>query len=557
MNLSAVSIRRPVFASVCSLVIALFGAVSFFLLGVREYPAVDPPIITVRTAYAGASAAVIASQVTEPIEQLLNGIAGIRVLSSTSNDERSEIQVEFDIGTDLEAAANDVRDKVAQAARNLPPDADPPVVEKADADAEPIIFLSIQSRTRDILEVNDFADRVIRERMQTIPGVSYVRIFGEKRYAMRLWMDPVRLAAYGLTPLDVQQAVSAQNVDLPSGRLEGDTVELSLRTAGRLVTADEFASMIVKEENGRQILFRDVGRAELGAENLRTGNKRELVPMVGVAVVPQPNTDAIAIADEFHRRLADVLGRAPSPLRDQAAGQQRVVLLLDACRHVGGHDPRPQLDDLHAVLREPHGPQLRDHRQPCFRDAVLAAVDRRGVGRDRGDEDDLEAAGQRGRRGAREPVIGDGLRQEERPLQVDAHELLERGLARLGEVGTYARRHTGVVDERIHPSERLERRLQQRGAILTLADVATHRDEALAGMRRHLRAQLHGLGSRGSVVCVVDRDREAFGSCFDRDATTKTTAGAGDEYHGNRSHRGAILRRDAGGTRRRGLLTTP
>ena len=234
------------------------------------------------------------------------------MLSSTSNDERSEIRVEFDIGTDLEAAANDVRDKVAQAARNLPPDADPPVVEKADADAEPIIFLSIQSRTRDILEVNDFADRVIRERMQTIPGVSYVRIFGEKRYAMRLWMDPVRLAAYGLTPLDVQQAVSAQNVDLPSGRLEGDTVELSLRTAGRLVTAEEFASMIVKEENGRQILFRDVGRAELGADNLRTGNKRELVPMVGVAVVPQPNTDAIAIADEFHRRLADVRRVAPS-----------------------------------------------------------------------------------------------------------------------------------------------------------------------------------------------------------------------------------------------------
>ena len=315
MNLSEISIRRPVLAIVCSLVIVLFGAVSFYFLGVREYPAVDPPIVTVRANYAGASPAVIAAQITEPLEQLINGVDGIRVLSSTSSEERSQIRVEFDIGANLEAAANDVRDKVSQAVRLLPPDADAPVVEKADADSEPVLYVTVQSPSRNILDVNDFADRVIRERVQTIPGVSAVRIFGEQRYAMRLWLDPLRLAAHRLTPLDVQQALAAQNVDLPSGRLEGSSVELSLRTAGRLTTAEDFDAMILKETPGRQIQLRDVGRAELGAANPRTGNKSELVPIIILAVLPQPNTNAIAIADEFHRRLADIRRSAPPDYR--------------------------------------------------------------------------------------------------------------------------------------------------------------------------------------------------------------------------------------------------
>jgi multidrug efflux pump len=312
VNLSAISIRRPVFATVCSMVIVLFGVVSFTYLGVREYPAVDPPIVTVRANYAGASPSVIAAQITEPLEQLINGVDGIRVLSSTSSEERSQIRVEFNIGADLEAAANDVRDKVSQAVRQLPPDADPPVIEKADADSEPVLYITVQSPTRSILEVNDFADRVIRERVQTIPGVSVVRIFGEQRYAMRLYLDPVRLAAHGLTPLDVQQALLAQNVDLPSGRLEGSTVELSLRTAGRLTTADDFNAMIVKEDGGRQIQLRDVGRAQLGPTNLRSGNKSDLVPVIILAVLPQPNSNAIAIADEFYRRLEDIRRSAPA-----------------------------------------------------------------------------------------------------------------------------------------------------------------------------------------------------------------------------------------------------
>ncbi|MGD9765782.1 MAG: efflux RND transporter permease subunit [Candidatus Binatia bacterium] len=315
MNLSAISIRRPVLATVCSLVIVLFGVVSFLFLGVREYPAVDPPIVNVRANYAGANPSVIAAQITEPLEQLINGVDGIRVLSSTSSEERSQIRVEFNIGADLEAAANDVRDKVAQAIRLLPPDADPPIVEKADADAEPVLFITVQSPVRSILDVNDFADRVIRERIQTIPGVSTVRIFGEQRYAMRLWLDPVRLAAHGLTSADVQNALAAQNVDLPSGRLEGSAVEVSLRTAGRLTTPEDFEAMILKESNGRQILLRDVGRAELGAANLRSGNKSDLVPVIVLAVVPQPNTNAIAIADEFYRRLADIRRAAPADYR--------------------------------------------------------------------------------------------------------------------------------------------------------------------------------------------------------------------------------------------------
>ncbi|MGH7899380.1 MAG: efflux RND transporter permease subunit, partial [Candidatus Binatia bacterium] len=311
MNLSAISIRRPVLATVLSLMILLFGVVGLSFLGVREYPAVDPPIITVTTTYPGAHPEVIAAQITEPLEAQINGIAGIRVVSSSSSEERSTIRVEFEIATDLETAANDVRDKVSQAIRNLPADVDPPVVQKADADAEPIVFLAVRSVKRNILEVNEFADRVIKERMQTIPGVSLVRIFGEKRPAMRLWLDPVKLAAHGLTPLDVQQALEAENVDLPTGRLEGATIDVALRAAGRLATAEDFESMVLRATDGRRIELRDVGRAELGPENLRSGNKLDGLPALGVAVVPQPNTDAIAIADEFYRRLEEIRRTLP------------------------------------------------------------------------------------------------------------------------------------------------------------------------------------------------------------------------------------------------------
>lgn len=312
MSLAETSIKRPVLATVMSLVIVLFGITGFTFLGVREYPAVDPPIVTIQTTYPGANPQVIASQITEPLEAVINGIAGIRTMASESREERSTITVEFTLDTDLDSAANDVRDRVARATRNLPVDSNPPVVEKADADSSPILFLSMRSEQRDILEVSDLADRLIRERMETIPGVSSVRIFGEKRFAMRLWMDPVKLAVHGVTPIDVQTALDAQNVDLPSGRLEGGATELSLRTLGRLNTPEEFDNLIIKEEGGRQIHFRDIGHAELAAENLRTGTKEGRLFSIGVAVVPQPNTNAIAIADEFYKRLEVVKQEVPA-----------------------------------------------------------------------------------------------------------------------------------------------------------------------------------------------------------------------------------------------------
>lgn len=314
MSLSETSIRRPVLATVMSLIIVLFGATGFYFLGVREYPAVDPPIVTVQTTYPGANPDVVASQITEPLEQVINGIAGIRTLTSESRQERSTITVEFTLDSDLDTAANDVRDRVSRAARNLPVDSNPPVVEKADADSSPILFLSMVSDKRGILEVSDIADRIVRERMETIPGVSSVRIFGEKRYAMRLWMDPVKLAVHRITPGDVQTALDTQNVDLPSGRLEGSNNELSLRTLGRLSTPEEFENLIIKQENGRQILFGDVGYAELGPENPRNGFKSDQLYRIGVAIIPQPNTNAIAIADEFNKRLDQVRKEVPSDI---------------------------------------------------------------------------------------------------------------------------------------------------------------------------------------------------------------------------------------------------
>lgn len=302
-RISSLSIRRPVLASVMSIIIVLFGIISFFYLGVREYPSVDPPIVTVSTAYMGANADVIESQITEPLEESINAVAGIRTLTSVSREGQSTITVEFDLEVDLEAGANDVRDRVSAAQRFLPPDADPPTVRKADADASPIIFLNVNSDRRDLLDLTDIADRVFKEQLQTIPGVSEIRIWGAKEYSMRLWMDPLKLAAYNITPLDIQNALDGQNVELPSGRIEGMTTELSVRTMGRLTTAEEFNNLLVKEEGGRTVRFRDIGHAELEAQNMRTVLKRNGVPMVGVVVIPQPGTNQLDIAEEFYNRL--------------------------------------------------------------------------------------------------------------------------------------------------------------------------------------------------------------------------------------------------------------
>jgi multidrug efflux pump len=315
MSLYSISIRRPVLAVVMSLTIILFGILGFTLLGVREYPSVDPPVITVRTSYTGADAEVIESQITQPLEEKVNAVAGIKTLTSTSREGRSTLEADFDLSVDLETAANDVRDRVSQAVRELPPDADPPSVSKADADSPPIVFLNIKSDQRSLLELTAIAENDFKERLQTIPGVSEVDIWGSKRYAMRLWMDPDKLAAYGLTPVDVRSALERGNVELPSGRIEGETVELSVRTEGRLKTVADFENMVLKEEAGRTVRFRDVGRAELGAENLRTVLKRDGIPMVGVVLRPQPGANQVEIVDEFYRRVAQIERDLPPDLQ--------------------------------------------------------------------------------------------------------------------------------------------------------------------------------------------------------------------------------------------------
>ncbi len=289
-----------------AIAIVIFGVIGFTFLGVREYPNVDPAIISVNTNYAGANADVIESQITEPLEEDISSVPGIRTINSVSREGRSAITIEFELGVDLEAAANDVRDKVAGAVRALPSDADPPVVTKADADAFPIVVLNIGSNTRDLLKLSEIADNVFKERLQTINGVSEVRIFGEKRYSMRLWMDPRKLAAYQVSPLDVKSALSTENVELPSGRIEGNDVELTVRTLGLLETPEEFNNLIIREQDGRFVRFRDIGEAVLGPENERSISKGPTGPRVAVAVVPQPGANHIAIADEFFRRVEQI-----------------------------------------------------------------------------------------------------------------------------------------------------------------------------------------------------------------------------------------------------------
>lgn len=314
MTLYSLSIRRPVLAIVMSLAIVLFGALAFSFLGIREYPAVDPPVITVTTNYRGANADVIESQITEPLEESVNGIAGIRTLTSVSREGRSTITVEFDIGADLERAANDVRDRVSSAQRNLPPDVDPPQVSKADADSQPIVMINIKSDRRNLLELSRLADELFKERLQTIPGTSRVDIWGEKTYAMRLWLDPQKLAAYRLSPLDVRDALRRENVELPAGRIEGREVELPVRTMSRLDTTDDFNDLILKQTEGRSVRLSDVGRAELGPLNERTVLKNHGVPMVAVVLRPQAGANYIEIVDELYRRLEQIERELPEDL---------------------------------------------------------------------------------------------------------------------------------------------------------------------------------------------------------------------------------------------------
>ena len=303
MNISELSIRRPVLATVMTLIIVIFGVIGYSYLGVREYPSVDNPIISVSCSYPGANADVIENQITEPLEQNINGIPGIRSLSSVSSQGSSRITVEFELSVDLETAANDVRDKVSRAQRFLPRDCDPPTVSKADADAMPILMVAVQSDKRSLLEISEIADLTIKEQLQTINNVSAVQIWGEKRYSMRIWLDPAKMAGYGITPIDVKSAMDRENVELPSGSIEGNTTELTIRTMGLMHTAKEFNDLVIREDNSRIIRLSDIGRAELGPQDTRSYMKMNGVPMVGVVVVPQPGANHIDIADAVYERV--------------------------------------------------------------------------------------------------------------------------------------------------------------------------------------------------------------------------------------------------------------
>ena len=303
MNIAELSIKRPVLSTVGTIIIIVFGAIGYVYLGVREFPSVDNPIITVTTTYTGANADVIENQITEPLEQEINGISGVRTLSSRSQQGRSVITVEFELNVNLETAANDVRDKVSRAQRRLPRDCDPPIVTKQDADASPIMQITVQSPSRSLLEVSEIASLTVRERLQSIKDVSGADIWGEKRYAMRLWLDPLKMAGTGVTPLDIRNAINSENLELPSGTLEGNLTQLAIRVRGYMNSPEQFDDIIIKKEGDRVVRFRDVGRAELSAEDLRGYLKINGVPMVSVVVIAQPGANQIEIADEVYRRI--------------------------------------------------------------------------------------------------------------------------------------------------------------------------------------------------------------------------------------------------------------
>lgn len=311
MSISSLSIKRPVLATVLSLTIIIFGLIGFYFLGVREYPNVDNPVITVSTNYTGASADVIESEITQPLEESISGIAGIRSINSTSREERSTIAIEFDLAVDLETAANDVRDKVSAALRRLPADADPPSVVKSDADAGPIIFVTVTSPIRNLLEITDLAQNVLKESFQTIPGVSNVQVWGAKDYSMRLWLDPEKMAAYKITAMDVQTAFNKENVELPSGRIVSNATEMPIRTMGRLRTQEDFNDLIIKKEDMQLVRLRDIGIAILGPQNTRTTLERDGYPMVATALIPQSGSNYIEIADKFYERLDEMRKQLP------------------------------------------------------------------------------------------------------------------------------------------------------------------------------------------------------------------------------------------------------
>ncbi len=327
MSLSSTSIKRPVLAIVMNLSLVLFGLIGFHFLGVREFPSIDPPVVSVRTGYPGANADVIESQITEPLEKAINSIDGVRNISSSSNQGSSNITVEFNLTKDLEEATNDVRDKVSQAARSLPKDIDGlPVVAKADANSESILSMTLESDTRNHLELSDYAENVLAQRLQTIPGVSNVQIWGQKRMAMRIWIDPSRMAAYRLTALDIKTALDKENIELPSGKITGESTELSVKTMGNLSSEDDFNNLIIKNDGVNIIRLKDIGSAVMAPENEETMLRQSGKTMIGMAIVPQPGANYLDISDEFYIRYEQIKKDLPKDFKLDVAIDQTIFI---------------------------------------------------------------------------------------------------------------------------------------------------------------------------------------------------------------------------------------
>lgn len=306
MNISELSLKRPVLATVMNIAIVIFGLVGYSFLALREYPAIDPPIISVQTSYTGANSEVIQSQITEPLEKAINGIPGIRTINSSSSVGNSNITVEFNLGVNLETAANDVRDKVGQAVRSLPEDINnPPVVSKADANSDFIIMLTLRSKTKGLLELTEYAENVLQQRFQTIDEVSGVNVRG-KRISMRIFPNNDLLNAYGIAFNDIQTALNKENVELPAGRIYGNKSEFIIRTLGRLSTEAEFRNIIIKQDATGIVKLGDIARVELGPEQEDQGTYFNGVPVVMLSISPQPGANQIKIADEFYKRLEQV-----------------------------------------------------------------------------------------------------------------------------------------------------------------------------------------------------------------------------------------------------------
>ncbi len=327
MTISDIALNRPVGAVVLSLIIVLLGVVGFTFLGVRLYPAIDPPVITVQASYTGANAEIIESQITEPLEKSINGIEGVKSISSQSAIGSSSITVEFNLGADLEKAANDVRDKVSQAMRTLPQDIDaPPTVTKADANGDPIIMLIAESSNMNDIELSDYAENVLQEKLQTIPGVSAVVIYGQQKPAMRLWLDPNKMAAYNLTASDVNNALVNENVEMPGGKIRGNNTELIVKTFGRLESEDDFNNLIIRQTDNQVVRFRDIGEAVLGPQNEESGARINGITGVVLALIPLPGANDIQIADEFYKRLDQIKENAPEGMKLQIGRDKSIFV---------------------------------------------------------------------------------------------------------------------------------------------------------------------------------------------------------------------------------------